>query len=170
MNMRALCNKTQNSDVAHCMAISMPSGYTLVHFSMLNLQNMLQQIMLYSLVFISGTIFGSFLNLVSDRVTKGKTILKGRSKCDHCNKSLSPKNLIPLISYIIQKGKCDKCRKKLSWYYPLSEILTGATFVWVTYYSGILESIGYPTVLTFIYLSVSMSFFIVLFFIDYVIE
>lgn len=127
---------------------------------------MLQQGVLYILVFISGLFFGSFLNLVSDRVTKGKSILKGRSHCDHCKKTLGPKNLIPILSYIKQGGKCAKCKKKLSIYYPISELLTGIAFIGIAHFSTVLVAVDISSIITFFYLLVVMSFYIILFLTD----
>ncbi len=123
---------------------------------------MLQQVLLYILVFVSGLFFGSFLNLVSDRVTKGKSVLFGRSQCDHCKKPLGAKNLIPVVSYILQRGKCAKCHKKISFYYPFSEILTGLAFVGAAVSARITVLVNVSTIFTFIYLLGVASFFIIL--------
>lgn len=127
---------------------------------------MLQQTLLYILTFISGLFFGSFLNLVSDRINTKQKILTGRSKCDHCKKPLQAMHLIPLLSFIVQKGKCAYCKKKLSWYYPVSEILTGLLFIGAAYFSNIFETVGYATIVTFIYLLVIGSVYIILFLTD----
>lgn len=123
---------------------------------------MLQQNLLYILTFISGLFFGSFLNLVADRINTKQRILTGRSRCDHCNKYLKAKHLIPIVSFIIQKGKCAYCGKKLSWYYPVSEIMTGLVFVGAAYYSNILNFVGYSTIITFAYLLVIGSVYVTL--------
>lgn len=127
---------------------------------------MLQQQLLYILTFISGTFFGSYFNLVSDRVVKNKKTSKGRSKCDHCDKTLKPKNLIPLVSYIIQKGKCNYCKKKISLYHPFSEILTGLVFAGAAYFSGVFFSANVTNIITFVYLAVVASFYVILFLTD----
>ncbi|MFC1722365.1 prepilin peptidase [Patescibacteria group bacterium] len=127
---------------------------------------MLQQTMLYILTFISGLFFGSFLNLVSDRVVKGEKILIGRSKCDHCKKNLRPTNLIPLVSYVLQRGKCAFCNKKLSLYYPFSEILTGLMLVGVAYFTHVFTRGSIPGFVSFIYMAVVGSFYIVIFLAD----
>lgn len=127
---------------------------------------MVQQILLYTLTFISGLFFGSFFNLVSDRIVKGKSIITGRSKCDFCKKELLPKHLIPLVSFALQKGRCAFCNKKLSWYYPLSEILTGIAFVGVAYFSGLFTELTTTGVISFSYLAAVASFYIVLFLTD----
>jgi len=79
--------------------------------------------------FILGLFVGSFLNVVVLRIEKGEGgILKGRSHCLFCGKTLKWFELIPLFSFAIQKGKCRYCRKPISWQYPLVELLTGLLF------------------------------------------
>jgi len=79
-------------------------------------------------IFILGTIIGSFLNVVIDRIPAGFP-LTGRSHCDHCQKELTPQELIPLLSFLWQKGHCTACGAKLEWQYPLVELTTGLLFV-----------------------------------------
>jgi leader peptidase (prepilin peptidase) / N-methyltransferase len=84
---------------------------------------------LYGLVFLFGTIIGSFLNVVILRLNTGRSAAKGRSKCMTCNKELTPSELLPLFSFLFQKGRCRKCKTRLSWQYPLVEFFTGILFV-----------------------------------------
>ncbi|HLD51209.1 hypothetical protein A2264_01660 [candidate division WWE3 bacterium RIFOXYA2_FULL_46_9] len=91
----------------------------------------------YFFIFIAGACIGSFLNVVADRIINGEPIVNDRSRCDSCKNVLSPKNLIPLLSFIWQKGKCVHCGAKLSVFYPISEILTGLLFVFAFYALGI---------------------------------
>ncbi|MGH7204161.1 MAG: prepilin peptidase [Candidatus Levyibacteriota bacterium] len=86
-------------------------------------------IVFYVLIFIFGTAIGSFLGVVVDRLVNNESILKGRSHCDHCRHNLHPLDLVPLVSFLLLKGKCRYCHIKLSWNYPLIEIVTGASFV-----------------------------------------
>lgn len=79
-------------------------------------------------LFIFGTAIGSFLNVLIDRLPREESI-NGRSHCEFCKKTLSPLDLIPVISFIFLQGKCRYCGKKLSWQYLLIEILTGTLFV-----------------------------------------
>lgn len=88
----------------------------------------LMAILVVILIFILGTIIGSFLNIVIDRIPAGLA-LTGRSHCDHCQKELTPKELIPLLSFFWQKGRCTACGAKLEWQYPLVELTTGLLFV-----------------------------------------
>lgn len=86
--------------------------------------------------FLLGAIVGSFLNVVALRWPKpdepGKFQIKkfaGRSGCPSCGKKLSWYELIPVFSFVFQKGKCRGCNSKISFQYPLVEILTGLVFV-----------------------------------------
>ena len=80
------------------------------------------------LIFIFGTIIGSFLNVVSLRFNTGKTV-GGRSKCMSCSKKLVWYELFPVLSYLFLGGVCSKCKTKISWQYPLVETITGVLFV-----------------------------------------
>ena len=80
-------------------------------------------------LFILGTIFGSFYNVVAYRLPKGESILYPSSHCPNCNHKLKPLELIPILSYILQKGKCVNCKDKISIFYPISEIICGLLFV-----------------------------------------
>ena len=89
------------------------------------------QLVFYIFVFIFGTIIGSFLNVLILRYNTGVSTLKGRSFCFSCGKKLGPLELIPLFSFLFQKGKCKGCQSKISWQYPIIETLTGVLFVGV---------------------------------------
>jgi leader peptidase (prepilin peptidase)/N-methyltransferase len=84
------------------------------------------------LIFILGICVGSFLNVLIDRLPNDETIL-GRSHCDNCKKTLESHELIPIVSFLIQRAKCRNCKSNLSWQYPLIELITGLMFVllWV---------------------------------------
>jgi len=77
--------------------------------------------------FLFGLIIGSFLNVVIYRYNTGHTV-GGRSKCLSCGKTLRWFELIPLFSYIFQKGRCRKCESHISNQYPLVELGTGILF------------------------------------------
>jgi leader peptidase (prepilin peptidase) / N-methyltransferase len=80
------------------------------------------------LLFVLGLFFGSFLNVLIDRLPKNKSIM-GRSHCEKCHKALIWKDLIPLLSFIYLHGRCRYCRTKLSFQYPLLEMVTGGLFI-----------------------------------------
>lgn len=86
-------------------------------------------IYLLTILFILGTVLGSFLNCLAYRLVHGGSVLKGRSKCPDCEHVLGAKDLVPVFSYLFLKGKCRYCGKKISIRYPLSEIVLGIAFV-----------------------------------------
>jgi len=88
-------------------------------------------ILLNIVIFILGVSVGSFLNVLIDRLPKGEAIT-GRSQCDFCRKKLRWYDLIPVLSFILLKGKCRYCKKKLSSQYPLVELLTGISFMLIS--------------------------------------
>ena len=84
--------------------------------------------MKYIIMFIIGTIFGSFYNVVGYRLPKNESIIFPPSHCPKCNHKLKFYELIPIISYLIQKGKCTKCKEKINMFYPIIEFITGILF------------------------------------------
>lgn len=80
------------------------------------------------LLAILGLVFGSFGNVIVMRMPEDKSI-NGRSHCPHCNKALTPIELIPLLSFLIQLRSCRGCGVLISWQYPLVEILGMILFV-----------------------------------------
>jgi len=81
-------------------------------------------------VFLFGLIIGSFLNVAILRYHTGRG-LSGRSLCFSCGKKLCWYELIPLASFICQKGRCRGCGSKISWQYPIVELATGLLFALV---------------------------------------
>lgn len=100
--------------------------------------------------FLLGSIFGSFFNVVGLRVPKKISFATGRSACPTCEKTLSAHELIPIISFLIQRGKCRKCKTKISKIYPLTEFFTGILFA-LSYYK-----LGFSTELITALLLISM--------------
>ncbi len=86
-------------------------------------------ILIYVFVFVFGTIIGSFLNVVIFRLKDKKDFIHGRSKCRQCKHILKWYENIPLLSFIFLQGKCLKCKSKISWQYPLVELVTGILFL-----------------------------------------
>ena len=75
-----------------------------------------------------GLIFGSFYNVVGIRIPNKETLL-GRSHCPSCNKQLGIVELIPVIGYLLLRGKCKECHNPISIKYPIIELLTGILFL-----------------------------------------
>jgi len=81
-------------------------------------------------VIIFGLIFGSFLNCLIWRLYKNET-LGGRSYCPKCRKTIAWYDNIPLLSFALLGGRCRECRQKISWQYPLVELITAILFLLV---------------------------------------
>lgn len=79
-------------------------------------------------LFILGTILGSFYNVVGYRLPRGESIAFPPSHCPKCGHRLTPLELIPIFSFLFQKGKCKNCKCKISWFYSIFEFLTGCLF------------------------------------------
>ncbi len=108
--------------------------------------------MIVLIYFIFGLIVGSFLNAVIFRLHSKESFLKGRSHCPHCNHVLGPSDLIPVISFLVLRGRCRYCKKKISVQYPIIEIFTGAVFAWLAVSGG--EPISLLLVRNFIFASI----------------
>lgn len=75
-----------------------------------------------------GLSFGSFLNVLIDRLPNGDSIM-GRSRCDTCRRTLRWFELIPLVSWFVQRGRCLRCKKPVSVQYPLVEAASALLFM-----------------------------------------
>jgi leader peptidase (prepilin peptidase)/N-methyltransferase len=79
---------------------------------------------LNSFAFIFGAVVGSFLNVCIFRIPAKASIIKPLSQCPHCHHPVRFYDNIPLISYIVLRGKCRDCGGKISWRYPVVELIT----------------------------------------------
>ncbi len=84
-----------------------------------------------------GLLVGSFLNVLILRTKSGESFVTGRSECPKCHKGLAWYELIPVLSYAVQKGRCRGCGAKISPQYPLVELLTGAVFATLYFAIGV---------------------------------
>ena len=80
------------------------------------------------IIFCFGLTVGSFLNVVIIRGHKGEAF-QGRSHCVHCNEILSWQELVPVVSFLVQKTRCHHCKIKISWQYPLVELACAIAYV-----------------------------------------
>ena len=94
-------------------------------------------IFLYAIIFIIGTVFGSFYTLAVYRIPKNIDIIKKHSYCPNCNNKLGFFELIPVLSYIFLGGKCKHCKEKIRPRYLILEILSGFSFVMLAQYLDI---------------------------------
>ncbi len=79
-------------------------------------------------VFIFGLVIGSFLNVVIYRLPEGKSLLFPASSCPDCKTKIKFYDNIPIVSYLLLRGKCRSCGKKISLIYPIIEFLTAVLF------------------------------------------
>lgn len=92
--------------------------------------------MIYTFLAILGLVFGSFYLVVATRLPEEKSIIKPGSHCDNCNHLLKWYELIPVISYMLQKGKCRSCGAKIPFLTVIIEIITGVAFALPYYFYG----------------------------------
>ena len=75
---------------------------------------------------LMGLAFGSFLNVCLSRWPEGESVIKPRSHCRSCGRTLAWWENVPLVSWIALRGRCRTCGEKISWRYPLVEVAVGA--------------------------------------------
>ncbi len=113
----------------------------------------------YSFIFLFGLAIGSLLNCIIYRLEIEESFLIGRSYCPHCKHILGWQDLIPVLSFLILKGRCRYCKKKISLHYPLVEFFTGILFILVLHYAS-------PNLLITGYWLLVTSFLIIIFVYD----
>jgi len=96
-------------------------------------------------VFLFGLIVGSFLNVVILRYQTSRT-LSGRSGCLSCGKKLQWFELLPVASFLWQRGRCRDCQSHISWQYPLVELLTGLLFALIYWHLAVRQLADWPEI------------------------
>ncbi|MBI4778591.1 prepilin peptidase [Candidatus Desantisbacteria bacterium] len=86
-------------------------------------------ILTYLLIFIIGTMLGSFFNVCIYRLPRGQGLLFPGSHCPACNAPIKPWENIPILSYILLKGRCSRCKEKISGRYILVEFICGLLYL-----------------------------------------
>jgi leader peptidase (prepilin peptidase)/N-methyltransferase len=76
-----------------------------------------------------GLAFGSFLTVAIHRVPVGESVVQPRSRCPSCGTQLRGVDNVPVVSWLVLRGRCHACRARISFVYPLTELATGALFV-----------------------------------------
>ncbi|MBL0320180.1 MAG: prepilin peptidase [Alphaproteobacteria bacterium] len=89
------------------------------------------------LLFIIGLALGSFATMASHRIPRKEGLVVERSHCPHCNHALGVKDLFPLFSWLLQRGKCRYCKKPISRRYPVIELVTGSCFMILYFTHGV---------------------------------
>ncbi len=97
--------------------------------------------MVFFALFLFGLGFGSFLNVIAFRYNRSETtndpnlqmrrLMGGRSHCMKCKRTLQWFDLVPILSFLFLRGKCRTCKSKISWQYPVVELVAGILFVFI---------------------------------------
>lgn len=87
-------------------------------------------------IFLFGLVFGSFYNVVGIRVPQKESIVHPPSHCTKCQRRLTALDLVPVLSYVFLGGKCRSCGNKISWVYPVIELMTGVLFAFAYWRLG----------------------------------
>lgn len=116
-------------------------------------------------LFLIGLCVGSFCNVLAERLPRGEDVLVSRSHCDYCKKILSWYELVPILSYVVQKRRCRKCHKILSFQYPLIELFTGLGFVAIALmfdmYTGLFVALSVVFTMSMVILVADFKYFII---------
>jgi len=107
-------------------------------------------------IFILGLIVGSFSNVCIYRIPRNKSIIYPASHCPKCRSNISAKDNIPLLSFILLKGRCRNCKSKISIQYPVVEFLSGLIYLIIYLVYGL-------SVQTLIYIILSSALIIIAF-------
>lgn len=86
---------------------------------------------------VLGLCLGSFLNVVIHRLPLGESIVRPRSRCPRCRTPIAAYDNIPVLSYLVLRGRCRRCRAAIGWRYPAVEVAAGGIVV-----AGALHSTG----------------------------
>jgi leader peptidase (prepilin peptidase)/N-methyltransferase len=113
---------------------------------------------MYILTFIFGSVIGSFLNVCIYRIPRDESIVYPSSHCPKCNTPLKWYNLIPILSFLFQKGKCRYCGESISPQYPIVELLNGFLYTIIFYFYG--------ATIDFAFYSLLLSILVIISFID----
>ena len=82
--------------------------------------------MIAALAVLLGLVFGSFLNVLIQRLPQGESPWRGRSRCPRCGRGVRWIENVPVISFVLLRGRCAGCRQPISWRYPVVELSAAA--------------------------------------------
>lgn len=85
---------------------------------------------------VFGLMLGSFLNVVIHRLPRGTSVATGRSKCPKCGRTVAAYDNIPVLSWLVLRGRCRSCRWRIPFRYPLVEALSGAAAGYIVWKYG----------------------------------
>jgi len=89
------------------------------------------------IIILVGLVWGSFLNVVIYRLPRKQSLVYPPSTCPSCGQRIKPYDNIPLVSFLLLRGKCRSCGASISWRYPLVEAITAASLLLLYFYFGL---------------------------------
>jgi leader peptidase (prepilin peptidase)/N-methyltransferase len=89
------------------------------------------------LAFLFGLLVGSFLNVCIHRWPLDESVVQPRSRCPHCGRPISAFDNVPLLSFVLLRGRCRHCAQAIPWRYPLVEILNACLFAGLIWRFGV---------------------------------
>lgn len=121
------------------------------------------EIYFYIIIFIIGSLFGSFYTLAVYRIPKRQDITHTHSYCPNCNHKLGLLDLFPIISYIFLRGKCRYCGEKIRPRYLILELLSGVLFVIIAYFMGLnFENLSFMKVSEFCFTVLYLTYIVLI--------
>ncbi len=90
-----------------------------------------------ALALVFGLLIGSFLNVCIYRWPLDLSVVAPRSRCPHCETAIAWFDNVPVLSYLLLRGRCRSCGKGISYRYPLVELLTAGFFAWIVWTLGL---------------------------------
>src|SRR6476646_1157376 len=91
---------------------------------------------LAALMFVLGAMLGSFVTVVAHRLPRGEGVVRGRSRCPSCGAQIAAYDNVPIVSWLILRGRCRSCQAAISPRYPLTEAGLGALLAATTLILG----------------------------------
>ena len=89
-----------------------------------------------------GLLLGSFLNVCISRIPRGQSVIRPRSHCPQCKVAIRWYDNVPIVSWIILRGRCRACHQSIPWRYLLVELAVGAWFLHIAMFFGALLLTG----------------------------
>ncbi len=115
----------------------------------------------YIIIFIIGSLFGSFYTLAVYRIPKRQDITHTHSYCPNCNHKLGLLDLFPIFSYIFLRGRCRYCKEKIRPRYLILEILSGTLFLVIAYFMGLnLENLSLEKIAEYCFIVLYLTYII----------
>lgn len=100
-------------------------------------------VLYFTTIFILGAATGSFLNVCAYRLPRGQSVVRPASRCPFCGTEIAARDNIPVLSYLLLRGRCRSCGARISPQYPLLEGITGLLWAVSYYRFGLTENLVY---------------------------